>query len=115
MWLAVVGLSQVVLAAAAIWLFILPTQIGFWPASLLRDDMPLRGFGPILSQDRDVYYYGYPIPWSECHQEATWSVEIVGNVLESQEVSAAPRWSMAGTLLSRPSWSWPLSACRPLL
>jgi hypothetical protein len=99
MWLAAVGLSQVGLVAAAIWLFILPTQRGIWPPGLFSHDMPLRGFGPIVSRGRDVYYYGHPIPWSECHQETAWSSEIVGSVLKSREVWRGPEvidgWNLA--------------------
>src|ERR671911_504112 len=95
-WSVAVGLSQAALTAAAVWLFILPTQNGNYFLTLNGSSItPLPGF-----ESRDqvryyygnpLYFYGYPIPWAECHQECAWSWGIVGSVDEWREVSRGPK------------------------
>jgi hypothetical protein len=95
-WVVAVGLSQVALTAAAVRLFILPTQIRLDFLSLRiavgSGDLPPRaGDGPIMRRGWMAYYYGHPIPWAECHQVTATSWESVGGQLdEPREVYRGP-------------------------
>lgn len=63
-WLVAVGLSQVALVAAVLELLALPTRTG----------MPSGFMSAFASRSRDVFFSGYPVPWTERHQEYAWTV-----------------------------------------